>query len=201
MLLAVPAQAHSADRSTADVIDAVTGEVKGESQLVRTNSGISMNLRTTGLDPGHAYTIWWVVFNNPDDCQDGQGMIQCGMADLTDPDVHLTLATAAGHIIGNSGRGNFGGALKAGDDSNLTGEGTVLDSKALMNPRGAEVHLVVRDHGPLVPEWLPDQIQTFGGGCDQSHADYPPPLVGEGVDGGADGFACFDPQFSIHLAD
>ncbi len=207
VLLAVPAQANSADRSTSPVYwfdeDGMpTADVAGESRLVRTDSKISLNLRTTGLEAGHTYTVWWVIFNNPEDCEAGDGiMVECGEEDLANENVVSTLAAAAGNVVGNSGRGNFGGSISVGDTRNLAGVGTVLDTQPLSNPRGAEVHLVVRDHGPLNPAFMPDQIQTFGGGCDHSDDGFPPPLVGEGVDGGDDGFACFDPQFSVHLAD
>ncbi|NIT57155.1 MAG: hypothetical protein GWN00_13245, partial [Aliifodinibius sp.] len=69
--------------------------------------------------------------------------------------------------------------------------GTNFPSPGLENPLGAEVHLVVRTHEEAIPEFLPDMIRTFNGGC-----TYPP---GVPTNFGAPGpNACEDIQFSIH---
>lgn len=157
-----------------------------------------MTIRTTDLVPGHTYTVWWVVFNNPGDCEAGTAEVACGEGDLFSESVDLTLASAAGSVASGSGHASFASFLRVGDTSNLVGEETPLMSGPLTNPRGAEVHLVVRDHGPLNPAWLPDQLQTFGGGCDQEHPTYPPFLRSEGVPGN---YVCVEPQFTFHVAD
>jgi hypothetical protein len=192
LLLAVPAQANSADRSTSPVYwfdedGAPTNEIAGDSRLVRTDSGMSFNLRTTGLEPGHTYTVWWVVFNDPDLCTDDM----CGMEDLlmVNPDAAAAgvVGYAAGHVAGNSGRGNFGAHLSVGDSEPFL---EAIEHDGLTAPRDAEVHLIVRSHGPLVPEWMPRQIHSFEGGCLGMDPE---------LDAG-EGFPCFDPQFSVHQA-
>lgn len=200
VLLAIPAQAAPVDRSTNVLFDSETGAVieGSRSTLVRTDHGLAMTIRTRDLQPGHTHTVWWVVFNNPQDCEDGAGEVACGEGDLVSPDVDLTLAPAAGNVAGGAGHSAFGGFLRVDDTRNLVGEGTPLMTGPLTNPRAAEVHLVVRDHGPVNPEWMPDQIQTFGGGCDQEHPTYPPFLQGEGVPGD---FVCVEPQFTFHVVD
>ncbi len=35
----------------------------------------------------------------------------------------------------------------------------------LTNPHGAEVVLALHSHGPMVPSAMPDQINSFLGGC------------------------------------
>ena len=77
-VLAAPAAgAAPAEKSTghvfrvADVLAHVFGggpppEPVGSSKLVRTDNGLSADLKTTGLTPGHVVTLWWVVFNYPD---------------------------------------------------------------------------------------------------------------------------------------
>jgi hypothetical protein len=206
LLLAAPVRATPLDRSSNVLYDFMTGEpINGSnSKLIRTDFGLAMTLRTLELEPGHAYTIWWVVFNRPEACSGGPtegplvGMFECGETDLGNPDVELTLAVASGNVAGASGRGNFGSFLRVGDARDVIGQGAPLFSGPLTNPRGAEVHLVVRDHGPLNLAWMPDQIRTFGGGCDQDDPSYPPFLVGEGVAGD---FVCVEPQFTFHVAD
>jgi hypothetical protein len=175
-------RAKAAERSESAVyrfedMSAVPGAV---STLVRHDAGISMTLRTSELEPGHTYTIWWVIFNAPDACV---GEETCVEADLFNPDAQPGVHYAAGNVVGGSGRGHFGGALRVGDTADAILGGP------LTAPRAAEVHLIVRSHGPAVPGIIPEQIHTFGGGCDGESGGPP----------GAEGFACFDPQFSVHI--
>jgi hypothetical protein len=75
------APASSADKavvSTANVhLFPATGDndVEGaRSTLERTADGIRVEIETVDLTPGEAYTLWWVIFNRPDECSDGQCM-------------------------------------------------------------------------------------------------------------------------------
>jgi hypothetical protein len=56
--------------------------VVGTSTLTRTESGVSFTLQTTGLDPGHAVTIWCMV---------------------TNPDGGVAVLYATGRVIGKNG--------------------------------------------------------------------------------------------------
>lgn len=38
--------------------------------------------------------------------------------------------------------------------------------RGLTNPTQAEIHAVVRTHGPVIPGMVDEQIHTFNGGCD-----------------------------------
>jgi hypothetical protein len=61
----VPIQAsHGAD--PAAPVLSFNGFVEvGTSHIVRTPSAVNYRLSTTELEPGHAYTLWIVIFNNP----------------------------------------------------------------------------------------------------------------------------------------
>jgi len=108
-------------------------DLKGVSSLVRTDNGVSMTLMTTGLAPG-AYTVWWVVFN---------------------PDVPgMSVGFAAGHVVGPDGNARFAANLKEGEPLSIAG-GPLEDARA------AEIHVVVRYHGPVDPRNLYDQLHTF----------------------------------------
>jgi len=158
-------------------------EVDGASaQLTRTPNGVSMRLTTMELDPYAAYTVWWVIFNNPGACGNGvPGLTTCGEPDLLNPAVgaavlyaagHVTGMSgqpsfAAGHVTGMSGQPSFAAGLKAGDLSGcrepfatigLCGDGLTI-------PAGAEIHLVVRSHKEVMPAMMPAMIHTFAGGC------------------------------------
>ena len=108
-------------------------EIPGTSSTLHRNAnGITVNFNTTGLIPGNAYTMWFVIFG-----------------DAPGPPILVTYA--AGHVVGNSGNGNFSAHLSTGE---------IFD-----NPLTAEVHLALRTHGPVQPEMMPEQIQTIDGGC------------------------------------
>src|SRR6266536_1412329 len=153
----VISRAGAATQSTSPVMT-FDGAVVGSSTLNRTGSGISVSLHTTGLPAGHAVTVWWMVFNHPAACITGTtgGSFRCGMADMDNPAAGLSVLYAAGHVIDGSGAADFGGSLAEGDaDGAIMGAG--LDDAA-----AADVHLVVRDHGPADPGMVDRQIHTFG---------------------------------------
>jgi hypothetical protein len=130
------------------------------SSLVTNVSGASMTLHTSGMAPGDVVTIWWVVFNAPQNCTHGEGPYRCGPGDLPpyggDGSAEPSVLYATGHVIGGSGVGNFGAHLTAGDTAGA------LFGPGLTNPLGADIHLVVHDHGPADPAIVAQQIHSFG---------------------------------------
>lgn len=175
-------------------------EVEGaEATLLRTRNNVRMTVKTTDLDPHHTYTVWWVIFNNPEECENG-----CTEPDLFNDDVGGSVLYAAGHVIGGNGKGNFAGSLQTGDLSGcqapwdafdlelIGGEGELdMCRDGLVDPQGAEIHLVVRTHGEKVPGMVNSQINTFAGAC-----------TAESSFGAADGpNECEDQQFAMFKAD
>jgi hypothetical protein len=141
----------------------------GESQLIRTNNGVSGRLSTSGLPAGQAVTAWFIFWNYPDLCSDGE----CGLDDLGDGtgamgDFHLV----TGHVIGRSGRATFAGNLKVGDLSTSgLNEYICPDTQdcgiALERPEAALVVLAVHSHGPAqTGQVLKEQISSYTGGCE-----------------------------------
>ena len=104
--------------------------VGAKGTIHRTDSGITINIHTVGLTPGNAYTVWVVEVN-------------CGAP----PCRPIRLA---GHIVGNSGKGNFSGRLALNSDP----------SRAVQDPFDGDFHCIIADHGPLDPEDLPEAIKT-----------------------------------------
>jgi hypothetical protein len=143
LVAAIPlSRAGAATQSTSDVtllsdppVDPPV--VVGSSTLTRTGSSLSFSLSTTGLEPGHAVTIWWMVAN---------------------PDRGVAVLYAAGHVIDQDGTAEFGGSLKVGDSSGHE----MGDDTSLEDASAATVYLVVRDHGPAKPGIIDEQIHTFG---------------------------------------
>ncbi len=162
MMVGVVVPAAADEPVTSDVHSLSSGEDVGDAQLVRGPNGVSMELTTTQLDPGAAYTVWWVVFNNPEYCVDG-----CDASDSGIPEVQATVLAAAGHVVGATGQSSFAGHLQVGDTSGdsfpplLPG-----DSVGLVDVMKAEIHLAVRTHGTPIAGMVAEQISTFnGGGC------------------------------------
>ena len=137
--------APEAQRSTSSVtLMSDPAVVVGSSTLIRTATGIAFTLETSGVEPGHAYTVWWMV---------------------TNPDGGVAVLYAAGHLVGGSDP-TFAGYLAVGDT-----EGWVMgDDQTLEDALAATVALVVRNHGPGRADMIADQIRTFGG-CNPSCTD------------------------------
>ncbi len=135
-------------------------------RLVTNDAGATISVRTAEL-AAEPHTVWWVVFNHPEHCADAFAPgFQCGPGDLPfnggDAKVQFSLLYAAGNVVGNSGHAGFGGRLRTGDTTDV-----VMDlGPGLVNPRGAEIHLVIRTHGPTIPHMVEQQIHTFNGGCE-----------------------------------
>ncbi len=144
----------------------------GTSKLVRTDTGISATYKSDVLTPGTAATLWFIVFNYPEECIAGPYMcspLDLGFGAAAQGDFLL----ASGHVIGDDGKGNFGGHLNVGD---VSGSGlaevacpddeTMGCAPGLINPDGALVILAVHDHGPKqTGQILREQISSFLGGC------------------------------------
>jgi len=173
--------------------------------LLRTHNNVRMTIKTLGLDPHDTYTIWWVVFNNPEACDNPTEISGCSEPDLFIPTVNASMLYAAGNVVGGNGKGNFAGSLREGDlsgcqapwdafnlgmlDEDLEGVLFDLCGNGLEDTQAAEIHLVVRTHGPKVPGMVNGQINTFAVGC-----------TSESSFGAGDGpNECEDQQFAVFL--
>lgn len=142
---AAPAGIAGPATETVLVVTLGDGTTMGSSSLGRSAGGIRATIRTGGLTAGHAYTVWAVVFNNPGAC-DGP----CDAADLANPAAAAASLLGSGAVV-RSSRAVFTVQLLAGD--------------GLTDPHGAEVHFVVRTHGPAIPGLVAEQTSTLNGGC------------------------------------
>ncbi len=177
LLLALTAVAGAASHSDATEVSWWWGDQAGSARIVRTGQGISGNVNSSLANDyvsakGLAVTLWFVVFNHPSAC----ATAPCSEADLFDPDVMPDVLYAAGNVVGGSQKASFGYHRSAGDNSGSLADLFGLptdengDSFGLIDPMGAEVHYVVRSHGPKVPANMPEQILTYGGGCEVDYA-------------------------------
>lgn len=158
-------------QETADVLAFADLEVVSEdtARLVRGTDSLRTRTNTRDLDHGHVITLWWVIFNNPDECA-GEG---CGEADLFNPAVEPSCVYAEGSIVGGNGHARFIDRLTVGEHRDSCIDffvdlvpGLEGEDHGLTNPQGAEVHLVLRSHGPRIPGQVAEQRTTFAGGCE-----------------------------------
>ncbi|SDE66185.1 hypothetical protein [Limimaricola pyoseonensis] len=194
-LLALPGGA-AAEKFDAEVMThAATGNVAvvegAKAQLVSTAEGIAGEFSTQGLKPGHVYTMWVAILNQPENCE----MVSAdhctagdvvGRADIVDSDVTY----GDGAIAGADGSATFRTFVPAG-----ALEGSWMGN-ALKDPMGAEVHFALHDHGPMIEGQLPEMLTTARAGCtDESlPAGWPDSARANGATGPN---ACQMAQFSI----
>lgn len=201
LLLAVVPQAALAGQPDKQPLhDFATGEpITGTfSMLERSDDAVASRIRTTGT-PGHAMTIWYVIFNEPDNCSDGM----CGEDDIFnngDPTqgFNFERINAArisvvyggdGDVVNPGGRVALDGGLAEGEVP--TGSFPVVigdpdDGAPVPSPvtgledaMKAEIHIVLQDHGTAHedPELLESQLTGFNTECNPD---------------------CVDVQFAVH---
>ncbi len=160
----VTKQAKSASSMTAPVFNVVEGTNVGSARLIRNSNGIKIRFEANDLTPGFAYTLWWVIWNNPEECGDPFACVDTDFANASA--VGLEVMFAAGHVVGGSGKGVFAASLKEGD-----AKGSINDifelppAGGLADAQYAEVHAVLRNHGPAIPGQVNEQISGYPGGC------------------------------------
>ena len=168
-------------------VDLATGTVVQRSGvlLVRTNDGVFVTLHSSGFADGTVVTGWIAIFNRPQHC----ATQPCSPADFANPAVGGSGYNFGGRSIGPDGSISLG-AFRAVDDA--TGAGTPVNPMPpvpLLDPYSAEIHIVLRSHGPAVGD--PLQFTTFNGGCPPNPAGMPgvvSPAVG-----------CVNAHASVHM--
>lgn len=177
---------RGANTQTSPVIN-VNNEVVGEATLIRQKNGITAHYESTDLIKDHAYTLWWVIWNKPENCN----ATPCEDPDFANP-VEAEVMYATGKVAGGSGKEKFSAHLKVGNDSGSINDIFGLPpAGGLQDVETAEVHLVIRSHGPKIPGEVHNQIQTYGGGCQTELQPFTeiPDEVGE----------CADIEYAVFL--
>jgi hypothetical protein len=155
------------------VVDSATGAVR----LNRTRNEIWGSVHVTDLNPNSAFTIWAAVFNRPEGCATNPaGPVHCSAADFP-PVPNPARASAfniGAFVTDDSGTANVNVHIRAGTPpdgtSVLWGVGGLNDNGVTPglhpgNGFGAEVHVVIRAHGAIIPSAITAQLSTFNGGC------------------------------------
>lgn len=126
-------------------------------ELMTSFKGAVASIHTKTLTPDHVYTLWWVVINEPAAC----ATMPCTAPDILENTeaVQADIAYGDGIIAGEDGEGVFNSILPKGD---MKGS---WFSRGFLNPEGAEIHLVLNDHGPLLPSQAHSMVHSYRGGC------------------------------------
>ena len=157
------------------------GAVDGASaHLTRNSNGVDFSFHSRELKPGHVYTLWFVVVNTPEKCaaypkpctgaDDVIGNTDAVQADVT---------YANGIVADKDGEATLSGQMSAGDLPNSwfgNGFGDAFK---------AEIHLVVNDHGPEIPEIADEMMHSYRGGC--TDGSLPPSFPDKAKTNGAPG--------------
>jgi hypothetical protein len=197
VLLALPQAALAGPTDKQPVVDFESGEqITGAfTKLDRTADGVASKIRTS-VAAGHAFTVWYVIFNESSACSDGM----CGeddifteSGDFNVPQIEATRLSvvwgSSGGVSNSAGRISLDGGLAVGEVPG--GAGQVLIGKAEdgaivglgvttgLEAPDAEIHLVIQDHGVAHedPALLAQQTSSFMGACNPD---------------------CVDVQFSVH---
>jgi hypothetical protein len=179
--------AHSSRAEPAAISDSVLQRfsdgsiVEGSSSmLVRTDKGVTMTIHTSGLQPGAAHSVWWVIFNHPEHCAVAYACVPnptdlSTTSDLYNLDVKATMLNATGHVVGNNGVGNFAAYLAEGDTSGLSLPIAFPgDAHGLIDARKAMFFIVVRTHGQPIPGRVKEQFSMFNAvRCDDLEGNPP----------------------------
>jgi hypothetical protein len=150
----------ASDTTPAKPIDGTTAT------LMTTNDGATMTMATAELPPGHVTTAWWVLITKPEACEakpcSAEDVI--GRADK----VGTQIVYADGAVNSDKGTASFTGFLPKGEV-----QGGWYPVR-FDNPTDAEIHLVLNDHGPLIPDLASPMLTSYRGGC--SDESLPPPF-------------------------
>jgi len=141
-------------------------EVPGAySTLQRGYYSVTISLHTAGLTPEHAYSLWWVIFQNPGVCVNG-----CG-----DDEINAVITSGANPVgIGVHYGGTFSAAETGRADigSRLLEDSVDACTKAapyspvcvpMLDASTAEVLVFLVDHGPAAAGAAP--VSAFDTGC------------------------------------
>lgn len=177
---------------SSEYVTDLLGDTVGVSKLIRTSNGIIPIFITSELEENTATTLWVIAWNNPENC----AADICRMGDIFNPAVAGEALAGGGKVVRSSRLDVRATYIRKGDTSDSVNPFLLgVPAVGINNTLGAEVILVIRTHGPVIPELLDDQLNTYNGGC---RFDFLPPIPQLGAPGPN---FCQDIQFSRHLAD
>lgn len=159
----------------------------GGAKLMRSADGIFVNLEARNLQPNHAYTMWVVAINAPQHCSQEP----CQSSDVmknTDK-VEADLGYGDGAVAGADGKARFAAFQATGAMQHS------WFGRGLTTPE-AEIHLVIRDHGPIVKGREAAMLGTFRDGCNAESVAETLPQTAQ-ANGEPGGYKCANVQAAV----
>lgn len=134
------------------------GKVDGATlEMTTSSNGLSMEIQSNGLPPGHVVTAWWVVLQNPSECDPRPCTPKDGIGRWNK--VNNVLTHAGGGVVATDGTLKLSSYLPAGQV-----DGNWFPTE-ITKPTTAEVHVILNDHGPLIPELAAEMLGSYRAGC------------------------------------
>jgi len=143
-LFGIPLQASAQTAfQAADVMNFSDGmATTGGMTLSRSDNSVQLRGSMAGLDKKTVYSVWWIIFNNPNGCVGGGAGVCTGDDAYPGGPADASVANASGFVTGTDGIGYFVGELETGAlPSGMCCFGQLNDAV------GAEIHIVVQTHG------------------------------------------------------
>jgi hypothetical protein len=154
----------------------------GFAHLTRFENGVTMAVSTNNLVEGEVYTVWWVIFNEPENCSNGVCdvddvlIVQDGVVPR-DADGNRLMnmeGIASANVSIQHAAGGYAqdGTLHTSASLGIGDVPGIILGPGLLDAKNAEIHLVIRTHGPAAADLgvFAGQISTFGGGCEPMDA-------------------------------
>ena len=155
----------------------VTEVAMATGRMMAGENGVFVNLDTVGVKPGHAHTLWFVAIGNPAACATSP----CSGKDvLKNTDAVAADAGFAGGVIADEdGAARFAYFQAQGALTNGWFETGLNDIAS------TEIHLVVKDHGPILDGRAAEMLSTFRDGCltDSISPAFPEVAFADGAEG------------------
>lgn len=173
LMTAVTIGSAAPSQETAVFTFAPPHDLVGQAWLNRVGGSVHAQAGLEGAEPG-MYTMWWVIWNTPAGCTTPWACLE---VDLFNPDAGLAIGYAGGGIAGANGKLTIAGSLHEGEEVSgfaypeFAAAGVQLTETTLIDAGYAELHLVLRHHGKLIPGTVDEATHTFNGAC-----VYDPPL-------------------------
>lgn len=171
MLFAVTSASAADLRETQVMTHPSQGEVTAVpaavARLSASDTGVFVNIDTSGLEAGHVHTLWLVAINNPAECEDGS----CTSKDVLKRtrEVDADVGYAGGVITGSGGEAHFAYFQPEGELNNA------WFSAGLREADSAEIHLIINDHGPLLAGREQQMLSSYREGCKDESIPAPMP--------------------------
>lgn len=136
--------------------------------IVRMNTGVAIEVDTVGLQAGDAISVWVQVFNDPQNCSDGN----CNVDDIfiiengtRRPNLEgraaarVSVMRLDGRVVDQDGTALFRGRFPVGDTSQA------LFGPGLVDPMRAKFTVLLRSHETAIPGQITEMLFTPDGGC------------------------------------